>query len=258
MAKAEVVEVVSGLPAAPSFIPDSGKGLEQIGLKDMVLPRLSLCQSNTPARDKLSKEYLKGLSEGQFFNTLTRENFGEKIIVVPLFFYHSRIMFKDMKEGGGIICQAPDGVHCQMNNGGPCLHEAWGANGEPPECSEFFNYPSLIYRGPGSKTSELVIVSMKTTGLKAGRTLNSLMRIRGKAAYAGIYELSSVPDQNKSGQSYYTWDAKNYETAPWVDEDLYIKAEGMFKIVSEGLLSGKITVAEDPSDTAFANRDSEV
>lgn len=252
------VSPVTGLPAAPSFIPDSGAGLEQVGMKDMVLPRLVLCQNNTKARDKQNSEYIKGLEEGLFFNSLTREIIGDKIRVVPLFFYHSRMMFKDMKEGGGLICQAPDGKSCQMNAGGPCLHSEWGIKGEPPECSEFYNYPCLRWTGPNDPNNELVIVSMKTTGLKAGRTLNSLMRIRKKASYAGVYELKAVPDVNKAGNSYYTWEASNYEPNPWVSESLYKEAEKMYKMVSEGLLSGKIQVDLSESDAAFADRDSEV
>lgn len=247
---------VHTLPMAPDFMPDSDAGREQVGFKDIILPRLTLCQNNTAARDKLSKEYIKGLEEGLFFNSLSKQIYGESLQIVPLFFYHSRIMFKDMKEGGGMLCQAPDGLKCQMNAGGPCLHSEWGPKGEPPECSEFFNYPCLIYRGEGKLTTdEIIIVSMKTTGLKAGRTLNSMMRIRQKASYAGVYLINSVPDTNKAGINYYTWEAHN-GTPPWVDKDIYDRAERQYKIVAEGLKKGSITV--DDSDDAFADRDTEV
>jgi hypothetical protein len=248
-----------GLMPAPAFIEDSNDGLQEIGFKDIVLPRLSLCQKTSPQRDKLNTgKFIKGLEEGQFFSSLTGKIYGEKIQVIPLFFYHSRIMFKDINEGGGIVCQAPDGVRCQMNNGGPCLHSAWGPKGEPPECSEFFNYPCFIWTGDPATSRELIIVSMKTTGLKAGRTLNSLMRLRQKPAYAGIYELSGVGATNKANQSYYTWQAVNATPQPWVDDkDLYEYAKTQSKIVQEGLKSGRIQVDESDIDQ-FAARDSEV
>lgn len=259
MAKTE--ELAKAGPVAitrPDYIPASSSGLEELSMKDMVLPRLTLCQSNSHARDKNDKTYIKGLEEGQFFNSLTGQIYGEKIQIVPLFFYHSRIMFRDMKEGGGIICQAPDGKKCQLNSGGPCLHDNWGPQGQPPECSEFFNYPALVYEGPGTKTKDWVVVSLKTTGLKAGRTLNSLMRLRGTAAYAGVYELSSVADHNQAGQSYYTWVAKN-GNPPFVDLELYKEAEKLSNIISMGLRAGTITVdVSSLSDDAFAGRDSEV
>jgi hypothetical protein len=110
-----------------------------------------------------------------------------------------------------------------------------------------------VYEGPGDQTRELVIVSLKTTGLKAGRTLNSLMRMRGTASFAGIYVLKSynVPDN----PPYYTWNADNGEP-PWVDKDLLNYAQSQYKIVSEGLKAGTITI--DDSEAAFADHDTEV
>jgi hypothetical protein len=250
----EIQKSSSALPAAPSFMPESSAGLEQVGFKDLILPRLALCQNNSRARDKQNaKEYIKGLEEGQFYNTLSREILGESITVVPLFFYHSRMMFKDLDQGGGMLCQAPDGVSCQLNNGGPCLHSAWGKGGEPPECMEFFNYPCLVYKGPGKEPNqELIIASMKTTGLKAGRTLNSLMRMRGRAAFAGIYDLKAIPASNKAGQNYYTWEAKNSSKGDlpgWVDAELYSYAEEQYKIVAEGLKSGAIKIDDSDIDS---------
>jgi len=246
------------LAARPDYIKEGSRGQEEVSLRDMVLPRLGLCQTNSRARNKNNEKYIKGLEEGQLFNTLTGEIYGEKVQIVPLFFYHSRIMFRDMNEGGGIICQAPDGKKCQLNNGGPCLHSMWGPKGEPPECNEFFNYPSLVYKGPGEQTNDLIIVSLKTTGLEAGRNLNSMIRMRNADTFAGIYELSSYADKNPAGNDYYTWRVRN-GNPPWTDPVLLAKAEKMYKIVFEGLKSGTITVdADDDSIDAFAAHDSEV
>lgn len=241
----------------PDFMPESNAGREEVGIKDILLPRLGLCQNNSRARDKNNaKKYIKGLEEGQFYNSLTGEIYGAEVQVVPLFFFHSRIMFRDMKEGGGIICQAPDGKHCQMNNGGPCLHSTFGPKGEPPECNEFFNYPCLIYAGAGDKTKEWIVVSLKTTGLAAGREWNSMQRLRGTAAYGGVYTLRSVAT-SKDGQSYYTWSVENFELNPFVDPELYRFAESQYKSIYEGMKSGAIKV-DTTDDDAFAGRDTEV
>ncbi len=249
----------SGIPARPDYIKEGEKGFEQVTMKDMVLPRLALCQDNTPQRKKQNADvYIPGLEEGNLFNTLSGKIYGNKIQVVPLFFYHSKIMFKGFEQGGGIVCQASDGISCQLNNGGACLHGAWGPGGEPPECTEFYNYPCLVYEGPGSKTSELIIVSLKSTGIGAAKKWNSYMRMRGADMFAGVYELSSTPDTNKAGMSYFTWAVANGDPA-WVDVDLLKSGEKMYKTVSEGLKSGAIKVDDlDPDDAAFAARDSEV
>src|SRR5882757_10611767 len=101
----------------PDWAPQSTWGMEEATLRDMIIPRLGLCQTNSQARDKQNAKFIKGLEEGQFYNSLTGKNYGEAIQIIPLFLYKSRIMFKDMEEGGGIICQAPDAVHCQLNAG---------------------------------------------------------------------------------------------------------------------------------------------
>lgn len=245
------------LPPAPDFLPKSDRGAEQIGLKDMVLPRLKLCQSGTPERKKSEENYLQGLDEGMFFNSMTRVIYGEKIQVVPLFIYQSRIYFRDMKEGGGIICQAPDGVRCQLNAGGPCLHSNWGAKGEPPECSEIYNYPCLIYAGPGEASQELIFVSLKSTGVAAAKDWNSKIRLRRRDMFAGVYELSSFPDTAK-GQSFFNWAVQN-GNPPWVDPVLFTFAEKQYKLVVTGLKSGEVKPEDlNEDDAAFANRDSEV
>lgn len=251
--------------ARPDWMESSNEGLENIGLRDMVIPRVGLCQTNTAARNRANvKDYIEGLQEGQFYNSLTGQIYGDRIRVVPLCFYKSRIMFKDLSAGGGIICQAPNGNDCQLNHGGPCIHAAW-RDGKPPECTEFFNYPCMVYNGPGQLTHEWVVVSLKTTGMDAARTLNSLMRMRGGApAYGGVYELTSVPDKNAANLSYFTWMAEN-AMAPngkeplFVDQELFGRAKELAQVTKEGLKAGTIQVqAADSSDSHFADSDSEV
>jgi hypothetical protein len=243
----------------PDWIPKSQEGLDEIGMKDMVLPRMTLCQTNTKARIRTEPKYIPGLQEGQFFNSVTGRIYGESVLIIPLFFYHSRIMFKDMDQGGGIICQAPDGKSCQLNAGGPCIHAAWGPAGEPPECTEFYNYPVLVYEGPGNLTSEWVVVSLKTTGLNAGRNLNSLMRLRGGPAFSGVYELSSIPDKNDAGQPFFTWVVKNAidpaTTKPmWVDQEIFPRAQEMSRVIKEGLKAGTVTVSDIDPDSPDAEK----
>jgi hypothetical protein len=236
------------------------RGFDEMESKDMILPRLGLCQSMSPQRDKVNPKYVKGLEEGMLFNTLTGAIYDQPLQIVPLFFFKSRIYFKDIKEGGGVLCQAPDGKSCQLNHGGPCLHSAWGAGGEPPECNEFFNYPSLLF-----PTKELIVVSLKATGLKAGKEWNSLMRLRGADMFAGVYEVTSQPAQNKAGQRYYAFKIRNpaAEAERWSPPEFYQEAEVIYENTQEGMASGRITVAEveeteTESDKAFADRDTEM
>lgn len=229
------------------------RGLDEVTAKEMVLPRLTLCQGLTPQRQRNDPKYIPGLDEGMFFNSLTRQIYGEKIDVMPLFFKLTRIFFKDINEGGGVICRAPNGNDCQLNNGGPCLHQKWGTNGEPPECTEFYNYPCLVY-----PTNEPIVVSLKVTGIKAGKIWNSTMRLRGADPFAGIYTIRAIPARNKTGQTYYTYDIFNSaEENGWVTKrEQFEFNEKQFKMFAEHFKAGTAKVDESTlSDEAFAMRD---
>lgn len=224
----------------------SGKrrGFDEMESKDITIPRLGLCQSNTKQRMRSESNYIPGLEEGHFFNTLNGTNYGSSVDVVPLFFYKSRIRFKDLEQGGGILCQAPDGKSCQENHGGPCLHDKWGANGEPPECTEFFNYPCFVVGQDGRfAASSLVVVSLKSTGIKAARGWNSMMRIRKSDMFSGIWRLSSYGTQNAAKQPYYAWkvDASPINGS-WLDKENYIAAGIQYEGVYEGIRSGTMKV----------------
>ncbi len=262
MAKSEAIEkpAPSGMQALQANRPEFLKGregaeirgLEEVGADEMVLPRLTLTQNTTKQRDRNDPKYIPGLEEGQFFNSLTKQIYGNKIIVMPLFFNKSRIYFKDINQGGGIICRAPHGNDCQLNNGKACLHSNWGPEGQPPACTEFYNYACLIY-----PTNEPIIVSLKVTGLKAGKEWNSLMRFRGADPFAGIYELKSVPARNGTGQNYYTYAIANSEVEHgWVNKEQFEFNEKQYNMLRSQLASGEATVDESTlSEEAFAMRD---
>jgi hypothetical protein len=222
--------------------------------KDVTLPRLSLCQAMSPQKQKSKPDqYIPGLAEGQFFNSLNHTIYGTEVHIIPLFFYKSRIWFKDINQGGGIICQAPDGKACQLNSGGPCLHMKWGPNGEPPECTEFFNYPSLLLKENGDL--ELVVVSLKATGMKAAKSWNSMMRMRQADMFSGIYKVTSFEKPNAAGQVYQAWKIENSDrNSGWATKDQYTYADGQYTSVYEGIRTGVISTHTEGLDEELANQ----
>src|SRR5574339_912133 len=142
MAKESTKELVkpsgaSALMASrPTFLKtaedQAPRGLEEATMQDMILPRVAICQTMSEERKRSSSKYIEGLEEGKLFNSLTKEIYGDVVTFTPLFFYKSRIKFRPQEIGGGIECMNPTGKQCALNNGGPCLHSAWGKNGEKP------------------------------------------------------------------------------------------------------------------------------
>jgi hypothetical protein len=259
MAKSE--ELAKTAPASiqdtrPDYLKERDgqevRGLEQVTSAEMVLPRLALCQNTSPQRDRTNPKYIPGLQEGMFFNSLTKQIYGEKLTVMPLFFRKSRIYFKDINDGGGVICRAPHGNDCQLNDGKACLHSAWGKDGTPPPCTEFYNYASLIH-----PTNEPLVVSLKVTGIRAGKEWNSMMRLRGADPFAGLYDVLAVPARNATGQTYYTYQIVNSpQDGGWVDKNQFQFNEKQYAILSKQLDQGDVKVDESSlSDEAFAMRD---
>jgi len=228
-------------------------GFEGMGREDMTLPRLGLCQSMTPQRKKDMPGYIQGLEEGQWFNTITGENYGDVVFVTPLLFYKTRIRFFPLESGGGIRCQARD-FHTGVGDpGGDCDRCSLATfNGTAkPECNKFFNYPALAWKPntmPG--TSSLLVVSFKSTGLKAAAAWNSLMQLRRKSMFTGVYRFSSVTQTNSAKQSWYAPVIKN---ADWLPANLLALVKGLYETVHAAQKEGRVNVHMDQNDDANYN-----
>jgi len=183
---------------------------------------------------------------------VTREIYGTKVVVIPLLFYKARIRFKPFDDGGGILCQAPDGKNGVGDPGGLCLKcplRLFGAKGEPPECDEFLNYASLVVgKNDVVDLSSIAVVSMKSTAIKMARDWNSLIKFRNTDIFAGMYELSSA-SVSKGTQQWYTPVIKN---SGWVSEKAYsvakIAHEAMTAIRAEGRLRVDVEDLREPGD----------
>lgn len=219
-------------------------GLENVDRADMTLPRLQLCQSMTPQRKKSDAKYIEGLSEGDFFNSVTSQNYGNKVKIVPLLFYKSRARFKPMEEGGGLLCQAADGLHGTGDPGGDCLKcpMAEFQGSDRPECDHFFNYAVLVLPEKGSLGLDgLAALSLKSTGLRTAKDFNALMRLRGTDSFAGIYEVTSAEAKNQVGQ----WYSPVIKPAGWVTKEDYDLAKSCYEGVREMKKQGKLKVDEE-------------
>jgi|SRR5579859_91727 len=221
------------LSKLPSYLQQStGAGLENMSQQDTTLPRLGLCQSLSPQRKKSDPKYIQGLEEGQFFNTITKEIYGSEVKLVPLLFYKSRILFGDTDEGGGLKCQAPDNMIGIGQPGGTCIKcplSQFQPDGAPPDCTQLYNYASLVVRGDEVRPEDIIVFSLKSSGLKIARDWNALIRLRRADMFAGIYQLKSV----EAKKDKYTWFAQTIEPTGWVSEKAYLAAKECYQVVAE-------------------------
>lgn len=195
----EAIQKITGPLAVPDFLKDQhgGQGFEGMSPDDVILPRLGFCQSMTPQRKKTDPSFIEGLSEGDLFNSVSGEIYGQAVKLIPLAFKKARIFFRPLSEGGGMLCQSPNGI-----DGGTiaktcaeCPNSKFSANGDPPVCSLFYNYPAILL-----PFFEVLVVSLKSTALKAGKNWNTRMKLMGdKPMFAGAYDLKLVEQKNSKG-----------------------------------------------------------
>jgi hypothetical protein len=206
----------------PEFLRDmrTTTGLEEMDRGDMILPRLAIAQSLSPALKKNNAKYIAGLEEGMLYNTVTRRIYGMSVTVVPILFSKMRIKFEDITKGGGILCTSPNAINggrLHPSDCATCPHSQFGDNGDAPDCNNFMNYASIL----PNHDLEVIVVSMKSTALAVAKQWNSMLRMLRKPAFAKYYLIESVPETRNNNDFF------NYRVTQkgFVNEELFRMGE---------------------------------
>lgn len=217
----------TALAAIPEHLRDqigNRAGMEDVGREDVLIPRLCIAQALSPQLKKTNENYIKGLEVGAFFNSVTGRIYGEKVTVVPLFFFKQFIEFKDINAGGGIVSMYH---HAEDIPADKTYRLDQVPQGEKPQVTEFKNEMCLIVTEDGGL--EPIVVSFKSTGMKTAKKWNSLMRAIPLPSYAKFYDLLSVT-QTKGQQE---WAGANVIPGEFVPAALFQAAETFFKQLRE-------------------------
>ena len=77
----------------PSYlqVPDADLGNDNIDASDIVIPRVKIVQPTSNA----AKESIKGIKDGDLYNTLGMESYGNELSFFVLLFWKSRVWFSD-------------------------------------------------------------------------------------------------------------------------------------------------------------------
>jgi len=111
--KKELIQVQqNAMPQGLSFSAleaDAGAGAQNIGVKDLQTPIISVLQSNSPQVNKSHPKYIKGAEQGMFYNNVTGEVYSgeEGLVVVPCFFEKVYVEWKP-KRGGFVTSHSAD------------------------------------------------------------------------------------------------------------------------------------------------------
>ena len=219
------------LAVAPDYDP---RGKEEVlEEKDRIYPMLTLVQKMSPS------EHLDVAKEGDLINSLTLENYGKSLTIVPILYRKQRIMWIPRKAGGGIECRSFDGktgskwgacAECQF---GKWNQEAKDPQEKKPKCTEYFTFPTIIVREGGEP--DMVIASFGMTRYGCGKKLANL--IYGKPmipAFGGKYTLSSYIEHGELGD-YANLEVKGAGLLP-KEDPLYQMAENWHRILHKDTL----------------------
>ncbi len=217
----------------PSFIKAGDtRGTENIGSNDIRPPALRIAQSNSPEAKRTEKDkYIQGLVEGMFFNSTTREIYGEgplQIVIVNQL-GHRNVEFDPNDKKVVLDFNVPDGdartqFQTKVQDGKQVRVK--------PAATTFYDYLICLV---SDGREELMTMSLKSTQLKKAKDLNTLLAGAKMPSFAFLFDVSLAPEHGK-GNSWYGW---KFTPAGYVSEELYNKASALYD-----KMSGKVIQVE--------------
>ena len=215
----------------------------EIRQDDLLIPRLAVAQAGmSPQLKKQNELFIPELEEGQLFNTVTNEIFGEEATVIPLFFTKNYVEF----EGGGSlkvlnVYKTAD----EVPEGG--LDWVVGDDGKRSQrVTEFKNRMCLILTGEG--VWQPILVSFKKGEVKFSDQWNSQIKFAKLAdrlpCYAHTYKV--VPKLKIDGSK--SWYVKTVQPLGFTPENIFNEAKAYFDQLSQGGYTVDTTGIEADAD----------
>jgi hypothetical protein len=193
--------------------------------EDVMLPRVHLYQG-LPAE---AKQYGKGFEAGDLINTLSNDKIvGRKF--VPIYAYNQWIVWKEPRGAG---------IELSTRNKSEVAPEDldWDREaGTPPRAQKYMNFV-VLFEGETSP----VVLSFTKTGINAGKSLNTLEKMRtGRGP--GLYGFETKERSNDKG----AWLAPNVRPLGDPDPAMKETAEAIFTSMNPAAI--KTNLEESSSD----------
>jgi len=224
--KTESKNVAVANETMPDFLKNmENRGSEQVDHNDLVIPRVEVAQSLSRVRKKNSSAYIEGIEEGMLYNSVTRELYGNEVLVVPVFFMKEYLLWRDQQLGGGFGGAFKDQKEAE---------DVVATFEAPKEWGVVMTHQHFCLLVKPNGSAEEVVISMAKSKLKVSRKFNSLVRINGGDRFSRIYKLIGIADENQQGQEFYNLDIRN---VGFVTEPLYRHAEKVYDLIRSGAAS---------------------
>lgn len=155
---------------------------ETITTNDYILPRVELLQALSPAVSE-------GVGKvGSIVNSITKEDLGKEVTIVPLKLEKNFIRWFPRQEGGGIMYRTNNPQDPRV------LADTQWVGKEKPKCTAYLNFLCMV-----AGQSIPLVCSFAMTSYKAGRTLLTLAKSSGGDLFSNKYKLTARQRQNNFG-----------------------------------------------------------
>lgn len=178
----DLVKIDANLPVSMELLAAAGMteeelaaangvmGMEGVRPEHIQIPRLSISQPLSPQMIRSKPEYIDKLMVGQYFNSVTKDVYGDGVTVVPVKYSMSRLKFTnnvlDCRSKNGL-----DGGH-YSDTCKTCSFSKWGSGreGKGTDCKEYLNFLVIEVN-----TLQPMVLSFKSSSLSAGKTWSTLI-----------------------------------------------------------------------------------
>jgi hypothetical protein len=229
----------------PATRAQQRRGTQDIDQEDKVIPRLKIMQALSPEvlKDRISEV-------GNLLNSLTKMDYGKLMTIVPVFWYKSRIYFRDRKDGGGILCRADDGKHGTVyGTCMDCIHSKWSKDSESqqsvaPKCTAIINIVALVL----TQAPHLVCISFFKTSYNAGKQLINIMNYKNVDIFNYAYDIYTEQQTNDMG----VFNVLRYkDTNRVVSDEVYKHASELYERFERQAPKVDDVDSQDPDTTPF-------
>lgn len=237
----------------PAFIKQNDtRGTENITDSDIKLPALKIAQSTSDETKRNKPEFIDGLREGEFFNNVSREIYGEDPLKVTVIHYLGRRNMVFDPNNRKVVVEAnipDDDPRCQFTE------EVDAASGQrkrvPPVAVTFKDF-LVVVSVPGAKP-EVMTLSFKKTQLGKSKIITSALdrfARKGLPAFAQKFKIGIVSETKPKG-TFYGW---TITPDGWADEVEYNLAAAQY----DRLKNANIKPTDDADDDEGGEGDEKV
>lgn len=220
------------LDERPSWLTESSRGSEEVGIQDIILPRIDVLQALSPQIKRNDPKRIDGAEQGMIFNTVSGELYDSEIQFVPVKFTREFIIWQDRDSGGGYRGAFPTEAEAEAelrNLENPDLHEI----------VETHVHFILLVHADG-RTEEAVL-SLAKSKRKVSRKLNTLVQMMPVDRFARVYRLNAVEVKGPKGD-YWSFDVS---PVGYASKDLYDKGAATYEAIKSGLMRADLSAPED-------------